>query len=761
MLKTETLIGKHIDQFRLDEFIAKGAMGAVFKAFDAVLARTIALKLIPKTIEEGLSESEVFSREESKKRLIQEAKAAGRLTHPNIVTIHSYGETDEFQYICMEYVSGKTLNQVLNERKPLLEEEAIAIFLQVLSALEAADREEIIHRDIKPANIMITKENRVKVMDFGIAKLPSLSMTVTGMILGTPYYMSPEQIAGKKVDIRSDIFSVGTVLYEVMTGEKPFLGESTATITYKIMALDPTPPAAVNANISPAMAAIIMKALAKRPDQRFQTPTEMMLALRDLGLKMPMPGEGTSVGVTVIGEPSFDQTVRAEISEAAKSAYETGPASSTTPPRQESTFIPPVSPESKALLEKEPFGKDRTGTSSLRPEQAKSPESDADIPVLTLAEIPAKKTGAKIQGLAVVALLLIVAGVGFLVYQSLKRPEPPPRVPVTAPPTTRPSPVAPSTTLPHRPTPTTAPPATVPPKPTPTTAPPATIPPPTTLPAPASVEALVAEAENLITSNPVKAQKLLEQALYQDPNRFETIVTMARLQAFKKDTAAAIQQYQNAVRIDGKVPEVYYELGSLQQQQGDYTGAIRSLEAGLALMPQKRDEYLTLLASCYYKLNNHDQARRLYEQALEYDPSNQTARSMLASLTPSTTMPRTPSTQPRVPTTQPRTPDVPPPHTRAINVEGSYNVDGQNPNGTTYRGTATIKQTGNHYTITWTVSGKTYTGTGPLVGRTLTIKWKGRGGSSGVVVYTVTATGVLKGVWGATNSGLETLTPVN
>jgi eukaryotic-like serine/threonine-protein kinase len=165
MSTPDSLIGKQIDQFRLEKYIARGAMGMVFKAFDAVLARIVALKVIPKGMDEGLSETERFSREEARKRLIQEAKAAGRLSHPNIVTIHCYGETEDLQYICMEFVGGKTLAQILGERKTLPEEEVIPILMQVLSALEAANTENIIHRDIKPSNIMITDDNRVKVMD--------------------------------------------------------------------------------------------------------------------------------------------------------------------------------------------------------------------------------------------------------------------------------------------------------------------------------------------------------------------------------------------------------------------------------------------------------------------------------------------------------------------------------------------------------------------------------------------------------------------
>ncbi|MEW6187610.1 MAG: serine/threonine-protein kinase, partial [Thermodesulfobacteriota bacterium] len=211
MLNPGNLAGKNIDQFRLDEFIGQGSMGIVYKAFDNILKRTVALKLIPKG-----GDTETPTMAEARKRLIQEAQAAGRLSHPNIVTIHSYGETDEFQYICMEYITGKTLADMIEEEKIIPVEEAMDIIEQVLLALDKAHQEQIVHRDIKPSNIMVLPDKRAKVMDFGIAKIPSLSMTTTGTVLGTPYYMSPEQISGQRVDILSDIFSVGAVFFKII-----------------------------------------------------------------------------------------------------------------------------------------------------------------------------------------------------------------------------------------------------------------------------------------------------------------------------------------------------------------------------------------------------------------------------------------------------------------------------------------------------------------------------------------------------------------
>ena len=312
MFSLESLIGKQIDQFRLDQYIAKGAMGIVYKAFDTVLARTVALKLISRQVDEGLSTQELATREEARKRLIQEAKAAGRLSHPNIIVIHAYGETEEFDYICMEYVAGKTLAQLLNEQKVLSMEEAFPIFTQILLALDAAAQEQIVHRDIKPSNIMITEDNRVKVMDFGIAKLPSLSMTTTGTVLGTPYYMSPEQISGKKIDTRSDIFSVGAVLYQVLTGERPFESESTATLVYKIIQTEPIPAKVLNIHVSQSVTNIINKALAKDPGQRYQTPGQMLQALKAV-LGPGVSESAVDADATVMADDrQFDATMQSE-----------------------------------------------------------------------------------------------------------------------------------------------------------------------------------------------------------------------------------------------------------------------------------------------------------------------------------------------------------------------------------------------------------------------------------------------------------------
>ncbi|HBD08672.1 MAG TPA: hypothetical protein DCZ69_10465, partial [Syntrophobacteraceae bacterium] len=353
MFRPEDLIGKQIDQFRLDRFIARGAMGIVYKAFDTVLARTVALKLISRQVTDGLSTQDINAQEEARKRLIQEAKAAGRLTHPNIITIHSYGESENFDYICMEYVTGKTLTQLLNVRKILPIEEAIPIIEQVLMALDAASREQIVHRDIKPSNIMITEDGRVKVMDFGIAKLPSLSMTTTGTVLGTPYYMSPEQISGQKLDSRSDIFSLGAVMYQVLTGERPFEAENTATLVYKIVQTEPIPAKIRNSSVSESVSNMIIKAMAKNPGQRYQTPREMLQALK--AILSPGAGEvrEESDATIIASGDEFEMTLQADKAALAPSPMGPGVSEVSTPPREE---LPPSPSEQKSSDQGAPSG---------------------------------------------------------------------------------------------------------------------------------------------------------------------------------------------------------------------------------------------------------------------------------------------------------------------------------------------------------------------------------------------------------------------
>ncbi|HLH08319.1 MAG TPA: serine/threonine-protein kinase [Terriglobales bacterium] len=253
--------------------LGKGAMGVVYRATDPNIGRTVALKTMRVDIH-GASSADML------KRFQNEARAAGVLNHRNIITIYDAGEADGMFYIAMEYIPGTTLAGLLRERKTLSPEEAAKIGAQVCEGLDYAHYKGVIHRDIKPANIMIAADGVVKIMDFGIAKAGA-GLTHTGEVLGTPNYMSPEQVRGRAIDGRTDLFATGVILYEMLTGEKPFNANSVTTIIYKIINEVPPPPRELDASIPTGLSAVITKAMSKLPDDRYQSGSAMAAALQD------------------------------------------------------------------------------------------------------------------------------------------------------------------------------------------------------------------------------------------------------------------------------------------------------------------------------------------------------------------------------------------------------------------------------------------------------------------------------------------------
>ncbi|MBU1690856.1 MAG: protein kinase [Gammaproteobacteria bacterium] len=256
--------------------LGQGAMGVVYKAVDPLIDRTVAIK----TINLNLSNDELADFEE---RFNREAKSAGRLNHPNIVTIYDVGRADHVAFMAMEYLEGRELKEIIASGEILQPGRAAEIITQVADALAFAHDHGVVHRDIKPANIMVLRNGSVKITDFGIAKMSSGSRTQIGIILGSPKYMSPEQVAGKPVDGRSDIFSLGAVLYELLTGKPAFSGEdSTLTsIMYRVMNEMPASPSDVNPSLPMAFDYIVARALAKAPENRYQSAREMANDLRN------------------------------------------------------------------------------------------------------------------------------------------------------------------------------------------------------------------------------------------------------------------------------------------------------------------------------------------------------------------------------------------------------------------------------------------------------------------------------------------------
>ncbi len=288
-----------LGRYQIVSQLGRGAMGTVYQALDPMIERTVAIK----TLNPNLSDENMA---EVKERFLREAKSAGRLNHPNVVTIYDVGEAEGVAYISMEYLEGRSLRQVLDAGGPLSLQVISDIAAQIADALDYAQRSGIVHRDIKPANIMLSSVGLAKLTDFGIAFMASSSMTQTGTMLGSPKYMSPEQVLGRPVDGRADIFSLGVVLYEMLARRTPF--ELPDITTFTLMQRIVTAPAPrvsdLGMDIPAAFDAILARALAKRPEERFQHAIEFANELRNY-----MRSAGAGAGTPVIAPSAGDATL--------------------------------------------------------------------------------------------------------------------------------------------------------------------------------------------------------------------------------------------------------------------------------------------------------------------------------------------------------------------------------------------------------------------------------------------------------------------
>lgn len=262
---------QQIGKYRLDAILGRGAMGVVYRAFDPLIERTLALK----TVQHRLGDPE--QAQELLRRFRTEAQAAGRLMHPNIVAVHEYGEASDLAYIAMEFVDGRPLSELVGQ-EPCPLSQVLAWMRDLLAALAYSHAHGVVHRDIKPANLLVTRDGRIKVGDFGIARIDSSNLTQTGAMLGTPSYMSPEQFRGEAIDSRSDLYSAGVVLYQLLTGQRPFSG-TTAAVMQQVLTQAPAPPSRLNALLPGALDAVVLRALAKAPEARFGGAAEFLQAL--------------------------------------------------------------------------------------------------------------------------------------------------------------------------------------------------------------------------------------------------------------------------------------------------------------------------------------------------------------------------------------------------------------------------------------------------------------------------------------------------
>ncbi|MGQ0546619.1 MAG: serine/threonine-protein kinase [Betaproteobacteria bacterium] len=272
-----------LGRYVIQSEIGRGAMGVVDKAMDSVLERVVAVKTVNMALE----------REHADKyeaRFYQEARAAGGLNHPNIVTVYDAGKAGDVVYMAMEYIEGVELRSLIGEGRPLAVAQALSIAAQVAEGLAYAHERGVVHRDIKPANIMVVANGPVKITDFGIARMrASADLTQTGVMLGSPKYMSPEQVIGKRADHRSDVFSLGVILYEMLCGAAPFNGENVTALMYQIVNFAPPAPSAINAGVPEMLDYVIAKMLAKPLEERYQDARELARDLRECERQLATP----------------------------------------------------------------------------------------------------------------------------------------------------------------------------------------------------------------------------------------------------------------------------------------------------------------------------------------------------------------------------------------------------------------------------------------------------------------------------------------
>ncbi len=420
--------------------LGKGAMGIVYLAKDPVIGRMVAIKTIRAS--QGSDDDEDTL--EFRERFVREAQTAGILSHPNIVTIHDIGEDPEthVSFIAMEYIEGKNLKQLLGEKTKFPYDQVSEIVAEVAEALDYAHRKGIIHRDVKPANIIITTDGKVKITDFGIAKIASSNLTTTGQFLGTPNYMSPEQVSGSPVDGRTDLFSLGVVLYELLTSRKPFQGDNLTAISYKIVHEDFTPPADLSPDIPVDFNDVVARAMAKDPWNRFQRGKDMALELyqlkaridearveEDLGTMVSAAAEhlttlklGNLKELADEGALNARETQEQRSSDGATVAREgsgsfsksgsrrpavSGPPPPVVPPPAPPPVVPPPPPITPAAGPPLP-PRPESGTVPVRPISAKGVPKTAPT-----APKPARKSSTGIL-MWVAGLLILIAGAYFV-----------------------------------------------------------------------------------------------------------------------------------------------------------------------------------------------------------------------------------------------------------------------------------------------------------------------------------------------------------
>ena len=405
---------ERIGRYELRDKLGQGGMGVVYRAFDTLLHRVVAVKIISASID---------GNPDLRERFFREARAAGQLSHPNIITIHDLGEEDGIPYLAMEYLEGEDLQRRMSGYDRLSLSHKLDLAIEVCEGLQFAHNHAVIHRDIKPANIFITDDGTVKLLDFGLARLVTSELTHSNMMMGTLNYMAPEQVRGERADHRADIFATGVVIYELLSGRKAFQGDSFAATLYKILQEVPEPLDQIEPTLPWQMVAIVERALAKPRDERYQLMSEMLhdlLALRQQDQFADPP-------------TGYRWASSGPLSPPPQSVPGSGPQRPSSGPQRPSSGSRQPSSGSQRPASgprRPPSGgsvagadADVTGVPSPLPAPLVTPAPTPGSPTLTPYPPPAaNQSSGVLLGAAILAALAVV---GAITYSVLSRPEPP------------------------------------------------------------------------------------------------------------------------------------------------------------------------------------------------------------------------------------------------------------------------------------------------------------------------------------------------
>jgi serine/threonine protein kinase/lipoprotein NlpI len=563
---------KIIGRYEIESMLGRGGMGEVYKAQDKTLGRFVALKIM---------RSAALDETNARERFIREAQAAGGLRHPNIVTVYDLGDFEGQMYIAMEFIHGKDLEHIIKSKTPLVLDDKLNIMIQVCEGVAFAHKNQVVHRDLKPSNIRIDEQGIVKIMDFGIAKLETSNMTASGTVLGTPFYMSPELIRGLRVDSRSDIFALGSILYEIFTYEKPFAGDM-PSVFYKIINEQPAPLSELMEIPTGPLQKIVDRCMEKDKANRLQTASELADMLRDAQQKYREMQMSTMSGMkTVLARP--------EVRIAAPPAA-VGTTSKSSRPK-----IPSIS-DQPTILNQE--ASDHTPTELLGPQN----EPPARVTIQTPPHLAAKvnipqevsvtpvvkqgSSGLKIFLMLSLAILVFGASAAGLYYYFVAHPSAQEESKEATPTQEKRSADQPNQVQ------------------------------------DGNFENQLVKAKDLHKSGQyLDAIRIYDSLLIQKPSDGNLHYLMGAAKQKVGQEHEALKQFETAVQLDPKLDGAWEQIGYIKTQTENYPEAETAFQKALNLNPNSGGA-LAGLAQVYVMTKQLDRAEESYKRLLTVEPQN-------------------------------------------------------------------------------------------------------------------------------------------